>query len=215
MWGKHGHLFRWDKTQEEDSPGAKLELRKLFKYLKPYRLQVISVLLVSIVVTGISLIPPYLIGIIIDEAIVKKVISKLYFMSFALLLTYVVSNVLVGLKTFLLGKLGQKVTYDLWQSVYVSLQRLSFNFYDTNQTGNIMSRVTNDVNAVERVIVDGVDVVTIASLTLVGVSFILFRMNRELALITMIPIPVLVILAWSLNKRAHKIFRNVRRTSRL
>lgn len=211
MWGKHGHLFQLDKTQEEDRPGAKLELLKLFKYLKPYRLQVTFALLVSVIVTGISLIPPRLIGIIIDEVIVKKAISKLYFMSFALLITYVVSNALDGLKTFLMGKLGQNVTYDLWQSVYISLQRLSFNFYDTNQTGNIMSRVTNDVNAVERVIVDGVDVVLIASLTLVGVSVILFRMNRELALITMVPIPVLVILAWSLNQRAHKIFRNVRR----
>ena len=195
MWGGRGHLFRWDKMNEEDIPGAKLEIRKLFNYLKPYRLQVIFALLVSVVVTGISLIPPRLIGIIIDEAIVKKAIPKLYMMSFALLITYVASNVLDGLKTFLMGKLGQKVTYDLWQAVYTSLQRLSFNFYDTNQTGNIMSRVTNDVNSVERVIVDGVDVVIIAFLTLVGVSFILFRMNRELALITLIPIPILVILA--------------------
>ena len=213
MRGMGSHFPRFDKrmVSEDDNPGAKLNLVRLFGYLKPYRWQVALTLFISVAVTLLSLIPPRLIGIVIDQALGKRDLPRLYFISFSLLMIYITSHTLGGLKGFLMGRLGLKVIYDLWQEVYQNLLRLSFNFYDDNQTGNIMSRITNDVNAVERVIVDGVDTVIVASLTLLGITFVLFWMNWKLALVTMIPIPILLILAWFVTRRAHRIYRQVRR----
>jgi len=195
----------------DDSIGGRINLKRLFGYLKPYRAQIILSLFISFVVTGLNLIPPRIIGIIVDKAIVGGMTAGLVQMAFFLLAVYIFAGVFTGWKIFLLGRIGQKVTYDLWQEVYRNLQRLSFSFYDENQTGNIMSRITSDVVAVERVIVDGVDVFIIACLTLLGISGVLFSMNWRLALVTLIPIPVLVVLAWLITIKAHSIYRQVRR----
>jgi len=154
--------------------------------------------------------PPRLIGLIIDNAISKKQIITLYKMCVVLLGTYVLINILNGIKIYLMGKLGQKVTYDLWQDIYQSIHRLSFRFFDENQTGNIMSRITGDVMAIERLVVDGLDIMIIAAFTLIGISIILFLMNWKLALITMIPIPILVFIAYLITVKAHAIYRKVR-----
>lgn len=213
MRGAGGPLFRAGRGgfEGEEIPGAKLQLKRLLNYLKPYRWQVVLSLAVSIAATLLHLIPPRLIGIIIDQAIGKKQLHTLSFVAVSLLGIYVVSNILGGLKGFLMGRIGQKIIYDMWQDVYTNLQRLSFSFYDNTQTGNIMSRITSDVGAVERVIVDGVDVTIVAIFTLIGITFILFWMNWHLALIAMIPIPVLLILVWFFTRRAHKIYQEVRR----
>ncbi len=192
-------------------PGAKLQFRRFLNYLKPYKLQVVLSLSLSVLVTILHLIPPRLIGIIIDSGIEKGHLQILYTLAFSLLGIYITSHILDGLKGFLTGRLGQKVVYDMWQDVYKNLQRLSFSFYDNTQTGNIMSRITNDVGAVQRVIVDGVNVIIMSSLTLVGITFILFWMNWKLALVTMIPIPALLLLVWLFSHRAHKIYQEVRR----
>lgn len=126
-------------------------------------------------------------------------------------MTYAFVNILNGVKIFLTGKLGQKITYDLWQEVYRNIHRLSFKFFDENQTGNIMSRITTDITAVERVIVDGLDTVIVASLTLIGISCILFWMNWKLALVTMIPLPFLAFIAYLITVKAHNIYREVRK----
>jgi len=156
------------RFEGENIPGAKLQFRRLLNYLKPYKLQVVLSLSVSVLVTLLHLIPPRLIGLIIDRGIGKGQIRTLYTLAFSLLGIYITSHILDGLKGFLMGRLGQKIVYDMWQDVYRNLQRLSFSFYDNTQTGNIMSRITNDVGAVERVIVDGVDVIIISVLTLMA-----------------------------------------------
>ena len=91
------------------------------------------------------------------------------------------------------------------------MQRLSFNYYDESQTGSLMSRMTNDVLAVERVLVDGVDTLLVASITLICIASILFRLNAALALVTLLPIPMLFALAWLVTRKAHRIYRDVRR----
>ncbi len=196
---------------EIDEIKTKIRITRLFAYLVPYRFQIVSAIFISVCVTALNLMPPRLIGLIIDSAASRKQITVLYGMCFLLLAIYVLVNALNGIKIYLMGKLGQKITYDLWQEVYRSIQRLSFRFFDENQTGNIMSRITSDITAVERVVVDGLDTTIIAFLTLIGITAVLFWMNWKLALITMIPIPVLAFMAYLITVRAHAIYREVRK----
>ncbi|HPO51400.1 MAG TPA: ABC transporter ATP-binding protein [bacterium] len=200
--------FRYDG---DDEVKGTVRITRLFGYLKPYKYQISFALLISICVTVLNLVPPRIIGIIIDKALGKENLPILIKMCFSLLSIYIVVNLLNGVKIFLMGKLGQKVTYDLWQEVYRNIQRLSFRFFDENQTGNIMARITSDITAVERVVVDGLDTTIIASLTLIGITFVLFWMNWKLALITMIPVPLLVFMAYLITIKAHAIYREVRK----
>ncbi len=119
---------------------SKIRIARLFSYLRPYKYQLALALFISICVTGLNLAPPRIVGIIIDKAIGSRNITKLVTLCLTLFSIYVIVNVLNGVKIFLTGKLGQKITYDLWQEVYRNIQRLSFRFFDENQTGNIMSR---------------------------------------------------------------------------
>jgi len=208
-----GFGMRIPGAREDDSftPGQKLHLGRLLKYLKPYGTQVAISLSISIVATLLSLVPPRLIGIIIDQAIGKGELRVLNLSAFTLLGIYILSHILGGVKGFIMGRLGQKVVYDMWQDVYRNLQRLSFSFYDNNQTGNIMSRITSDVGAVERVIVDGVDTTIIAVLTLIGISLVLFWTNWRLTLVALLPIPVMLILIWLFTQKAHRTYQQVRK----
>jgi len=197
-------------SQQDNKVKYRVRISRLFAYLFPYKYQLVIALFISLCITGLNLMPPRLIGLIIDNAISKKQIITLYKMCVVLLGTYVLINILNGIKIYLMGKLGQKVTYDLWQDIYQSIHRLSFRFFDENQTGNIMSRITGDVMAIERLVVDGLDIMIIAAFTLIGISIILFLMNWKLALITMIPIPILVFIAYLITVKAHAIYRKVR-----
>ncbi|MCM8816229.1 MAG: ABC transporter transmembrane domain-containing protein, partial [Candidatus Omnitrophica bacterium] len=210
----HGHGFhRMGKFSEnaDDERKSSLQVSRLFGYLKPYRYQVILAIFISICATGLNLAPPRIVGIIIDRAIADKNLTDLFMLCLVLLVVHIIVNLLNGVKIFITGRLGQKIIYDLWQQVYRSIQRQPFKFFDENQTGNIMSRITNDITAVERVVVDGLDTTIVAFLTLVGISYILFLMNWKLALVTMIPIPLLAYIAYLITTKAHAIYREVRK----
>ncbi|MCM8759575.1 MAG: ABC transporter ATP-binding protein, partial [Candidatus Omnitrophica bacterium] len=212
MFHVHG-FHRMGKFSEnaDDERKSSLQVSRLFGYLKPYRYQVILAIFISICATGLNLAPPRIVGIIIDRAIADKNLTDLFMLCLVLLVVHIIVNLLNGVKIFITGRLGQKIIYDLWQQVYRSIQRQPFKFFDENQTGNIMSRITNDITAVERVVVDGLDTTIVAFLTLVGISYILFLMNWKLALVTMIPIPLLAYIAYLITTKAHAIYREVRK----
>ncbi len=195
----------------EEVRGKKVNLSRIFSYLKPYKAQLALAITLSLCATILHLAPPRIIGFIVDRAIAEKNILKLSNLCLSLFLVYLFATSLNGVKIFLNGRLSQRITYDIWQEVYRSIHRLSFKFFDENQTGNIMARITSDVTAIERIIVDGLDTMVVAMLTLFGVSFMLFWMNWKLALITMIPIPLLCFLAYLITVKAHKIYREVRK----
>jgi len=209
--GISGHLFRGLGGPQEEERGGRIHWRRLVIYLRRLRGKLLIALTLSLTITGLNLVPPRLVGLIIDKAIVNKNLTFLLTFTWLLLLAYVMEHGLTGLKGWLLGKIGQKVIFDLWQDVYYNLLRLSFDFYDSTQTGNIMSRVISDVGAVERVIVEGLDMVVVACLTLAGVTVMLFLTNWQLALITLIPIPLLLFTAYLATERMHRVYREVRR----
>ncbi len=209
--GIPGHLFRGLGGPQEEERGGRIHWRRLASYLRPAGGKLLIALALSLTITGLSLIPPRLVGLIIDKAIVNKNLTLLLTFTWILLLAYVMEHGLAGLKGWLLGKIGQKVIFNLWQDVYYNLLRLSFDFYDSTQTGNIMSRVISDVGAVERVIVEGVDMLVVACLTLAGVTVMLFLTNWQLALITLIPIPLLLFAAYLATERMHRVYQQVRR----
>jgi ATP-binding cassette, subfamily B, bacterial len=118
-----------------------------------------------------------------------------------LFLQRVGSSAFSALRTWLNGYLGQRIIFDVRSRVYQHLQRLSIGFYDKKSVGSLMSNVTSDTSVLHQFCVDGLQNILVNILTLVGIGVTLFLMNAQLALIVLIPTPLLVFGSkWFSNK---------------
>ena len=161
--------------------------------------------------TIFDLLPPWLIKVIIDDVIQAQRIDLLPWVLGGLVLAYGLKNILNSLRIRFNNILEQRVIFHLRQQVFHSLQRLSINFYENRSTGEIMSRVMSDTEHVERIFVDGLEGVLTASLTLVGITILLFVLNWKLALLALIPIPILIVSAVTFSKRVHGYYHEIRK----
>ena len=108
------------------------------------------------------------------------------------------------------NRFEQHVIFDMRCDLYDKLQRLSVNYYDQRATGDLMTRVIDDVNAVERVLIDGIEQGTTAMLGLVGVTLMMISFDARLTLWSLLPIPLLMIGAAIYTTTAHRRYRSVR-----
>ncbi len=167
-------------------------LRHLFSLLGPYRGRVALMLFSLVVATGAALAPPYLAGRAIDDGIRDGDTSALT----VILVLFVVAAVVnwggTYAQTYLINWVGQRALQDLRIELFEHLQRLSVGFYGRNKTGVLISRITNDVQALDQLVTEGISTLFSASLTLIGTGVILLFLDVELALITFLTFPVLL-----------------------
>ncbi|MEM2906031.1 MAG: ABC transporter ATP-binding protein [Candidatus Bathyarchaeia archaeon] len=168
-------------------------LKWLLGYLRPYWLIVTLGLVLSVVLTGVGLAPPYLTRTLIDSIFIEHKMELLPILTLALLAVYG-ANTLLGIAVnYILSYLGQKVIYDMRYGVYEHLQRLSLGFYDRMSSGRILSRVMDDVSRVQWFLVWGMQSLIVNVLSLIGVGVIIFSMNPSLALFVLLPVPVIAV----------------------
>ncbi len=159
----------------------------------------------------LDLVPPWIVKLIIDDVIVGEQEALLPWLIGALLAVHTGRNVAASLRIRFNNTLEQKVIYDLRKQVFDALQRLSVTYYEHRQTGEIMSRVSNDVENIERIFIDGLEALLMAFLTLIGISIILFSLNWKLALLALLPIPILVFVAVLYTRTIHHFYHTIRR----
>ncbi|MGP0629161.1 ABC transporter ATP-binding protein [Nitrospina sp. 32_T5] len=185
-------------------------LIRVLGYLKPYKPYVAWTLGFAILTTLLDLVPPWLIKIIIDQLVQEQAGSAIYWVVLALVLSYFGRNFSNYKRIRLNNDLEQKVVFDLRSHVYRSLQKMSLKYYENRATGEIMSRVNDDVTYVERIFIDGIEQLVTAVLTLIGITIIMFFLHWKLALASMIPIPLLILGAWKYTFKAHDLYHMVR-----
>ena len=185
--------------------------RRLFTYLAPYRIFLVVGLGAAVLATLLQLGPPYLIKIIIDKVLVQKNLSLLNYLILALVALYILRSGLTTLRIIYVNKVQQGLIFDLRNEAHQNLQRLSLSYFEKRQSGRIVSRVVNDVEALQAIISTGGVTLVIALVTLVGSLIILIGLNPKLTLLAMIPIPALTFLVTSFSKKAHKGYRRMRR----
>jgi ABC-type multidrug transport system fused ATPase/permease subunit len=189
-------------------------LLRVLRYIRPYWGLAALTFVAAATAAGIELLPPWLVGkFVIDDIIVARNPSLLPWAIVAILLAYAGKNVASSLRIRFNNRLEQNVIYDLRDQVFTALQHLSISYYENRSTGEIMNRVNNDVEHVERIFIDGIESLLMSSLTLIGISVILFSLNWKLALLSLIPIPVLVYSASYFTGKVHKFYRTVRESS--
>ena len=167
----------------------------------------------AILTTALDLLPPWLIKVVIDDVIPNQDVSLLPWVLLGLFMAYGLKNLCNSLRIRFNNKLEQQVVFDLRAQVYAALQRLSIDYFENRSTGEIMSRVTNDTEHVERIFIDGFEGMLTASLTLVGITVILFVVNWKLALLVLIPIPILILAGIWFTRRVHGYYHDIRKSA--
>jgi ABC-type multidrug transport system fused ATPase/permease subunit len=168
-------------------------LRHLVSLLRPYRVRVAMMFVALLLATGAALAPPYLAGRAIDEGIGAKDTHALTVIVIAFLAAAVINWVATYVQTFLINWVGQRALQDLRIEVFQHLQRLSIGFYSRNRAGVLISRLTNDVQALDQLVTEGISTLFSATLTLVGTAVILVALDPGLALVTFLTFPVLLV----------------------
>jgi len=188
-------------------------LLRVLQYLRPYRLLVFGTFLFAGLTTGFELVPAWLVKILIDDVIQQQHQKLLGWVFAGLVAAYLFRNLSGSLRIRLNNTLEQQVVHDLHVQVFGALQRLSISFFENRPTGEIMSRVLNDTEHMQRIFVDGLEGVITAGLTLLGIMGVLLWLNWKLALLALLPIPLLIVGAMGFTKRVHAHYQEVRKGS--
>ncbi len=168
-------------------------LRHLVSLLGPYRGRVLLMLLALFVATAAALAPPYLAGQAIDAGIREQDTNALTIILIAFIAAALLNWIATYFQTYLISWVGQRALQDLRLEIFEHLQRLSMSFYSRNKAGVIISRLTNDVQALDQLVTEGIATLFSATLTLVGTAVILIVLDPGLALITFLTFPVLLV----------------------
>jgi subfamily B ATP-binding cassette protein MsbA len=183
---------------------------RLLKYLKPYWRWVVVSTVCLLLLTILNLLPPLLQKQIIDDVVGQGLLGRLPVLVLGLVGVYALTHLLNFGDLYLRHVLGERFILDLRVLLYNYLQRLSLSFFESQQTGEIMSRITNDVNALENFVTHSVGFLLVDLLRLVGTAVILFVLDWRLALSTLLPVPVLAVALRLFNTRVRPIYRQIR-----
>jgi len=183
---------------------------RLLRYLKPYWRWVVISIVCLLLLTTLNLLPPLFQKQIIDEVLGKRLLGRLPMLVLGLAGVYALTHFLRFGDLYLRHVLGERFILDLRVLLYDYLQRLSISFFESQQTGEIMSRITNDVNALENFVTHSVGFLVVDLLRLVGTAIILFVLDWQLALLTLLPVPVLAVALRLFNTRVRPIYRQIR-----
>ena len=182
---------------------------RLFALLRPHWLQSLGAVTCLGLSTGLSLIIPWLIAYVIQAGLQHGQLSNLLYVAVAIL----VSSAFRGLFAYGQGYLSQSVSnlvaYDLRNQVYDHLQKLSFAFHDESETGQLMSRLTVDIEAVRNFMTLGLLRSLLTLVTFVAITVILFNLDVYLALVTLISVPILLLLSFQVARRLRPLWMNV------
>jgi ABC-type multidrug transport system fused ATPase/permease subunit len=189
--GRGLHHSQW--TGERASRGTRgRNLRGLVALIKPYRTRAGLTLVALVLGTAASLAPPLLARAAIDDGIQRHDFGKLALVVVAFFVSALLVWVMTYAQTFLVGWVGQRALADLRIRIFTHLQTLPIGFYESRPAGVLISRITNDVEALDSLVTDSVVTLFQAGLTLIGTVGILLYLDIKLALITFCVLPLLL-----------------------
>ncbi|MGH9723603.1 MAG: ABC transporter ATP-binding protein [Candidatus Acidiferrales bacterium] len=193
--------------------------RRLLRYMRPYRWQVALAVAMTLGVTGMEIAGPYLFHIGIDNYILpgyigaiahSAAIRGLVIVVLILLGSYIGSFLLQYVQVRIMQWVGQKTMYDLRKEIFERLQRLPMSFYDHSPVGRLVTRVTTDVDALNDLFASGVVAMLNDFVLLFTMVWILFKWHRFLALVTLSPLPLMIVLTYFFRNKVRNANRQIR-----
>ncbi len=212
VWQAGSHLTaqRGAKVDDWSWRTSRRRLATLARLTAPYKGRTALALGSLLAATATGLVPPYLAKLAIDDGIRKNDLHALSVIVVLFLLAGIANWATSYAQTYFTGWTGERILADLRIKLFKHLQRLSLGFYERNRAGVIISRLTNDVEALDQLVTDGVTTLVQSTLTLVGTVIILFFLDWELALATLTIVPPLTVGTIWFRKRSARAYRAIR-----
>jgi len=186
---------------------------RVFSYIKRYPALATAQLTCAVLMTLLVIVFPGVTREITAEVIPQRDFDRLIPLALLALGTFFATNLFNALRIILNNTFEQKVIFDIRSDLYQKIQRLPMRWFDNKRTGDVMTRVTEDVTAMERVLIDGIEQGVVALLQVFVVGGYLFYLDPQLALITMIPMPFLIGGAWAYTRTSPNRHRRVRKAT--
>lgn len=215
----HGHRYR--DTGYETKDGEKVERlritdRRMLGWfavnLRPHWLKVLVGTVAMVGSTGFALAPPYITGkLIVDQVIGAQQYDRLPGYILLLIGAFFFGQLCGAVRLNVIHILGQRFVFDLRLHLYAHLQKLSLSYFESRPTGDIMSRLSNDVNAVEDMVVHGTDTVISNVLAIAGTITILMAMNWRLAGAGLWPLPIFLVALLIFARCIRPVYHKVRK----
>ena len=212
--GGGGHFGRGYLTEEEKKNAPKVTpelLKRVFSYLKPYWKQMLLVICAIFVSSVFTLLPSVLTGRIIDEGLIGRDMAALIRLILLSLAVTFAANLIGVLESYLNTWIAQHITFDMRNAMYRHLQKMSQSFFTANNQGDIITRMTSDIDGVRSVITNTLSSFLSNAITLIVAVFIMFRENWILACVGILIIPLFIIptrragkTRWSLTREAQE-----------
>jgi ATP-binding cassette subfamily B protein len=212
VWQPGGHLMveRGSQVNDWSWRRTRRRLGTLGRLTAPYKTRTILSIFALLLATATALAPPFLSKYAVDYGIREHDLAALSWIVAFFLLAGLANWGMSYLQTYLTGWVGERILADLRNTLFGHLQRLSLGFYERNRAGVIISRLTNDVEALDQLVTDGVTSLVQNTLTLVGTAILLFVLDWRLALATLAVIPLMAIATVIFRVRSTRAYRAVR-----
>ena len=204
--GPPGHLGGRTIEKAKDLRSA---LRRLLSYMKPFWLHLVVATLLVAASTLLSLIGPYLLGVAIDQFIGAGDVEGLLGVSLLMLGTYLAGALASMGAGWVMVTTAQKILKRLREQLFEHLQTLSLSFFDRRPAGDLMSRLTNDIDTINQLLTQNVTQLVANILTSVGVLLMMFRLNLWLALGSLSVFPIMIGVTAFIGKRTRSGFRSL------
>lgn len=195
-------------VDEELQEGFNLShLKRLIRYMKPYKNKVILSVTLMIISSFVSLLGPYLIKIALDDIIPSGNLVNLVILSVIYALSLIVVSAFMKQRIITMGKVGQDILVDMRKDLFVNLQTLPFSYYDSRPHGKILVRVVNYINSLSDLLSNGFVNLIADTVTLIITVIFMFVLDYRLALVSLLGLPLLMTVIMSIKKaqrRAHQ-----------
>jgi ABC-type multidrug transport system fused ATPase/permease subunit len=207
-----GYLMRQRGAQVEDWSWntTRRRLGVLWRLTKPYRFRTFLSVFSLLAATATALAPPLLAKYALDDAINDKTGTQLVVVVSLFVALALANWGMTYVETYMTGWVGERILADLRSQLFAHLQSLSLGFYEQNRAGVLISRMTNDVEAIDQLVTDGVTTLAQSTLLLSGTAFLLLVLDPRLALATLIVIPFMILASALFRSRSARAYSSVR-----
>ena len=209
-----GHM----KMGQEKAKDFKGTMKKLISYLSPYKLAILLVIVFAIGSSVFNIVGPKILGNAttkIFEGLVSKVSNSgggidfdAIFRTLTILASlYIISSIFSFVQTFITSDISQKVSYNLRKSISEKINKLPLNYYDRKTNGEVLSRVTNDIDAISQNLNQILSQMITSATTLIGVLIMMLSISVTMTLVSLIVIPLSLVMIMLVVKKSQKHFR--------
>ncbi|MBI1937825.1 MAG: ABC transporter ATP-binding protein [Ignavibacteriales bacterium] len=201
-------------TKDEEILGKAYDsklMKRLLQYVKPYKKYVILAIFLNILVAALGPLRPILTKVAVDDYIMHNDYNGLLMICLVLLAALIFQSVVQYFLTYFTELMGQKIIYDLRKQIFTHVQKLALRYFDKTPVGRTVTRVTNDVDALNEMFSSGIVEIFSDLFVIVWIFIFMFSLSWDLSLVTLAVMPILIFTTMVFRKKVRETYRDVRK----